>query len=80
MSLNRAASVESLVIAPQEVRCRRASVASHRSGSVRPNKLSFNPVPHPNWEEAVEAETVAAFKVPRWKRLCASSPSISLHA
>lgn len=69
MSLNRVASLESLVIAPREARRRRDSVASH--GSVRPNKLSFNPVPHPRWEEVVETETLAAFRVPRWKRLCA---------
>lgn len=72
MSLNRVASVESLVVAPQEARYRRASAASHASGSVRPHKLSFNPVPQPEWEEVAEAETVAAFEVPRWKRLCAS--------
>lgn len=68
MSLNRVASLESLVIAPREARNRRDSVASY--GSVRPNKLTFNPVPHPGWEETVEIETVAAFEVPKWKRLC----------
>lgn len=73
MSLNRVASLESLVVAPQEARSRRASVASY--GSVRPNKLTFNPVPHPEWEEVVETDTVAAFKVPKWKRLCTPPPS-----
>lgn len=74
MSLNRVASLESLVVAPREARTRRESVASY--GSVRPNKLTFNPVPHPGWEEVIEVETVAAFKVPKWKRLCTPSPTL----
>ncbi|SPN96967.1 related to MFS amino acid transporter [Cephalotrichum gorgonifer] len=69
MSLNRVSSVESLVIAPRDVRGRRESAAS--LGSVRRNKLSFNPLPRPEWEldETAGAETVAAFEVPKWKRL-----------
>ena len=69
MSLNRVASIETLA----DLRARRGSDAS-----IRPRKLSFNPLPQ-EWDTSAtdvkpghhqpEQGGVSAFEVPQWKRI-----------
>lgn len=75
MSLNRVASLESFADLPTR---RRGSDASH--SSLRPRKLSFNPLPQ-EWAQQQQQqpksdsphrhdqEPVSAFEVPEWKRI-----------
>ncbi|EHA54815.1 hypothetical protein MGG_15745 [Pyricularia oryzae 70-15] len=71
MSLHRVGSIESLSFAPTgEIRSRRGSDASVIS--VRPTKLTFNPIPE-QWDPPSErhgnVQAVGAFEVPEWKRI-----------
>ncbi|ELQ43271.1 hypothetical protein OOU_Y34scaffold00162g40 [Pyricularia oryzae Y34] len=73
MSLHRVGSIESLSFAPTgEIRSRRGSDASVIS--VRPTKLTFNPIPE-QWDPPSErhgnVQAVGAFEVPEWKRISA---------
>ncbi|KAI0404303.1 major facilitator superfamily domain-containing protein [Xylaria palmicola] len=75
MSLPRVASLETfLSVAVDGERSRRGSIAS-TAPSVRPRRLSFNPLPE-SWHPIVPprdvdhpAQTVGAFEVPQWKRI-----------
>ncbi|KAF7559588.1 hypothetical protein G7046_g4554 [Stylonectria norvegica] len=77
MSLNRVASLETVVPAGFDHHRRDSSVARDRRGSdasVRVRRLTFNPLPQ-EWdsqstsmEEPHAAETVGAYDVPPWKR------------
>ncbi|KAL0939379.1 MFS transporter [Colletotrichum truncatum] len=75
MSLNRVASVETFQFVPQGERSRRGSDAS----SVRPGKLSFNPLPD-QWDPAADKPdtvlAVGAFEVPQWKRVLQVAVSV----
>jgi hypothetical protein len=69
MSLNRVSSLESFS---------HLSVEGHRrspSPSSRDRRLSFNPLPE-SWDPPTTTpgylESVGAFEVPKWKRVCKS--------
>ncbi|KAI0457754.1 major facilitator superfamily domain-containing protein [Xylaria acuta] len=74
MSLPRVASLETFLGVPTEgERSRRGSIAS-TAPSMRPRRLSFNPLPE-SWDPIIArnidhpAQTIAAFEVPQWKRI-----------
>ncbi|GAP87296.2 putative major facilitator superfamily transporter [Rosellinia necatrix] len=74
MSLPRVASLETfLSIPPEGERSRRGSIAS-TAPSIRPRRLSFNPLPE-SWDPVITrdvdrpAQTIGAFEVPQWKRI-----------
>ncbi|KAI1119375.1 major facilitator superfamily domain-containing protein [Nemania sp. NC0429] len=74
MSLPRVSSLETfLVVPPDGERSRRGSIAS-TAPSIRPQRLSFNPLPE-SWDPVVApdtdhpAQTIGAFEVPQWKRI-----------
>ncbi|KAI1756980.1 major facilitator superfamily domain-containing protein [Xylaria castorea] len=74
MSLPRVASLETFLSVPTEgERSRRGSIASS-TPSMRPRRLSFNPLPE-SWDPVLArdidhpAQTIGAFEVPRWKRI-----------
>ncbi|KAI0447777.1 major facilitator superfamily domain-containing protein [Xylaria telfairii] len=74
MSLPRVSSLETFLSVPTEgERSRRGSIAS-TAPSMRPHRLSFNPLPD-SWDPVIArdidhpAQTIGAFEVPRWKRI-----------
>ncbi|KAJ3559172.1 hypothetical protein NPX13_g9573 [Xylaria arbuscula] len=74
MSLPRVGSLETFLSVPTEgERSRRGSIASS-TPSIRPQRLSFNPLPE-SWDPIIAqethrpAQTVGAFEVPQWKRI-----------
>ncbi|GAW20001.1 hypothetical protein ANO14919_094950 [Xylariales sp. No.14919] len=75
MSLPRVGSLETFLSVPTEgERSRRGSIAS-TAPSMRPRRLSFNPLPE-SWDPVIArdidhhpAQTIGAFEVPRWKRI-----------
>ncbi|KAJ2989049.1 hypothetical protein NUW58_g3666 [Xylaria curta] len=74
MSLPRVASLETFLSVPTEgERSRRGSIAS-TAPSMRPRRLSFNPLPE-SWDPVIarevdhHAQTIGAFEVPQWKRI-----------
>ncbi|KAI1419031.1 major facilitator superfamily domain-containing protein [Xylaria sp. FL1777] len=74
MSLPRVGSLETFLSVPTEgERSRRGSIAS-TAPSMRPRRLSFNPLPEswdPVFARALDhpTQTIGAFEVPRWKRI-----------
>ncbi|KAI1814491.1 FMP42 protein [Poronia punctata] len=77
MSLPRVGSLETFLSVPQEgERSRRGSIASTApSVTIRPQRISFNPLPE-SWDPVIPegdvdnlANTVGAFEVPQWKRI-----------
>ncbi|KAI0391680.1 FMP42 protein [Xylariaceae sp. FL0594] len=77
MSLPRIASLETFLGVPAEgERSRRGSIASTApSVTLRPQRLTFNPLPE-SWDPVIPegdvdhpANTVGAFEVPQWKRI-----------
>ncbi|KAI0539286.1 major facilitator superfamily domain-containing protein [Xylaria digitata] len=74
MSLPRVGSLETFLSVPTEgERSRRGSITSS-APSMRPRRLSFNPLPG-SWDPVIArdvdhpAQTIGAFEVPRWKRI-----------
>ncbi|KAI1190055.1 major facilitator superfamily domain-containing protein [Nemania serpens] len=74
MSLPRVGSLETFLGVPTDgERSRRGSIAS-TAPSIRPQKLSFNPLPE-SWDPVIAADTdhptqtIGAFEVPQWKRI-----------
>ncbi|KAI0203743.1 major facilitator superfamily transporter [Astrocystis sublimbata] len=74
MSLPRVGSLETFLSVPTEgERSRRGSIDS-LTPSVRPRRLSFNPLPE-SWDPVIAREidhpapTIGAFEVPQWKRM-----------
>ncbi|KAI0908920.1 major facilitator superfamily domain-containing protein [Ustulina deusta] len=73
MSLPRVGSLETFLSIPtEEERSRRGSITS-TTPSMRPRRLSFNPLPE-SWDPAIARDidrpghSIGAFEVPRWKR------------
>src|SRR4051794_15443760 len=93
MSLPRVGSLETFLSVPTEgERSRRGSNSSTGTAlSIRPRRLSFNPLPE-SWDPVIAkdsdhpANTIGAFEVPEWKRIReyrsfdSCSPSCSLTA
>ncbi|KAI0433640.1 major facilitator superfamily domain-containing protein [Xylaria sp. FL1042] len=74
MSLPRVGSLETFLGVPTEgERSRRGSTTS-TAPSMRPRRLSFNPLPE-SWDPVIArdvdhpAQTIGAFEVPKWKRI-----------
>lgn len=76
MSLPRVGSLETFLSIPAEgERSRRGSITSNgTSPSIRPRRLSFNPLPE-SWVPIIPKDidhpgnTIGAFEVPEWKRI-----------